>query len=145
MYERILWAHDGSDRADAALPHVVALARAFDSAVVVCSVIEIDEGVGVTETRRAEGVVSSEALDRAEGQLRAEGIALVRKLVMQGLADRALVDTALMEDADLVVMTTRGRSGITRALLGSVSETVARGTPGIAVLVVQPAEDDALA
>jgi len=141
IYERILWAHDRSDLAEYALPHVVAIARAFGSEVIVCGVIELDEGIGGTETRKADGVVSSEVLDHATAILIEQGIEEVRPLVMQGLAAHAIADTARMEDVQLVILTTQARSGVARALAGSVSESVARSTPGIAVLVVQPPDE----
>lgn len=142
MYERILWAHDLSELADGAMSHVVALARAFDSEVIICSVIELDEGIGGTETRLAEGVVSNETLDRTADESRRQGVANVRTLVMQGLAGPAVADAARMVNASLIVVSTHARSGIARALVGSVSDTVSRTTPGIPVLVVHPAEED---
>lgn len=142
IYERILWAHDRSDLAELALPHVVAIARAFGSEVIVCSVIELDEGIGGTETRRADGVISNEVLDDAAATLMEQGVESVRPLVMQGLAARAIADTAQMEDVQLVVVSTHARGAFARTVLGSVSENVARNTPGIPVLIVQPPEDD---
>jgi len=114
----------------------------------VCGVIELDEGIGGTETRPADGVVSSEALDNATALLLEQGVEDVRPLVMQGLAANAIADTARIEDVQLVVVATRARGGVARTLAGSVSESVARSTPGIAVLVVQApeeSEDDAAA
>ena len=140
IYERILWAHDRSERAELALPHVVAIARAFGSEVIVCNVLELDEGLGGTETRPADGLVSSEVLDHATALLLEHGVVEVRPLMMQGLAARAIADTASIEDVQLVVVTTRARGTIARAVIGSVSEAVARTTPGIAVLVIQPPE-----
>lgn len=110
--------------------------------MIVCSVVELDEGIGATETRPAEGVVSSEALDQAAEDLRAQGVERVRTLVMQGLAGRAVADTARLEDVQLIVVSTRARSGVARAIVGSVSDQVTRSTPGIPVLVVHPGEDD---
>lgn len=142
MYGRILWAHDRSERADKALPHVVALARAFDSLVILCSVVEVDEGLVSMETRPAEGIVSNEHLERAAEELRAHGVRRVETLIMQGLAARAVADTAQMRDVQLIVVSTHARSGIARAILGSVSEAVSRTTPGIPVLVVHPEDEE---
>lgn len=121
---------------------MVALARAFGSLVIVCSVIELDEGIGATETRLAEGIVSSEALDRAAEELRAQGVEHVRTLVVQGLPGRAVADTARTEDVQLIVVTTRARGGVARAFAGSVSDEVSRSTPGIPVFVVHPNADN---
>ncbi len=86
-------------------------------------------------------MVSSEALDNATALLIEQGVEDVRPLVMQGLVAHAIADTARMEDVQLVVVTTHARGAVARTLAGSVSETVARSTPGIAVLVVQPPDE----
>lgn len=49
---------------------------------------------------------------------------------------RLIVDTAREEGADLIVMSTHGRSGLGRALLGSVAEAVAHHAP-VPVLLVR--------
>ncbi len=141
MYERILWAHDGSPQAASALPHVAAIATAFQSEVIVCTVVVIDDGVGFAETRLAEGVVGNETLALAATALQEAGVRRIRTLVMQGLPDRAVVDTAHAEDVQLIVMGTHARGGLARAVVGSVSDAVTRNTPGIPVLIVQPADD----
>ena len=48
----------------------------------------------------------------------------------------AIIDVALREEADLIVMSTHGRSGLQRWVLGSVTERVLRHAP-VAVLAVQ--------
>ena len=57
-------------------------------------------------------------------------------LVTTGSAGAALIDIASERKADLVVVGTIGRTGLRRALLGSVAETVARRAP-CSVLVVR--------
>lgn len=141
IYERILWAHDGSAEAASAFPHVAAIARAFGSLVILCTVIEVD-AIGGTETRPAEGVTGNEMLALAAADLQREGVAEVRTVVMQGVAAQAVADTARAEDVQLIVVGTRARGGLARAIVGSVSDAVTRSTPGIPVLVVHPADED---
>ncbi|MFN8061074.1 MAG: universal stress protein [Vicinamibacterales bacterium] len=50
-------------------------------------------------------------------------------LVLSGPAAAAIIDTARGEGASLVVVGTRGRSGLPRLLLGSVAESVMREAP----------------
>jgi nucleotide-binding universal stress UspA family protein len=50
-------------------------------------------------------------------------------VVVRGAAAAAIVDTAAHEGASLVVVGTRGRSGLPRLLLGSVAESVMRDAP----------------
>ncbi|SEJ11530.1 Nucleotide-binding universal stress protein, UspA family [Deinococcus reticulitermitis] len=48
---------------------------------------------------------------------------------------RAIIDTAQAEGADLIVMATHGRSGLGRAILGSVAEAVVHHSKVPVVLV----------
>ena len=47
------------------------------------------------------------------------------------------MDAAQLRGADLIVMTTNGRSGVGRLILGSVTESVLRGTT-TPILVLRP-------
>jgi nucleotide-binding universal stress UspA family protein len=57
--------------------------------------------------------------------------------VVTGRPDRSVVNAARNTGADLVVMGTRGRGGLSRLLLGSVAEHVARNAP-CPVLIARP-------
>jgi nucleotide-binding universal stress UspA family protein len=75
------------------------------------------------------------ATDRLEKSLKELSIT-GEILVTTGSAGTALIDTARERKADLVVVGTVGRTGLRRALLGSVAETVAKGAP-CSVLIVR--------
>ena len=62
-------------------------------------------------------------------------------VVTTGPAGAALIDIASERKADLIVVGTIGRTGLRRALLGSVAETVARGAP-CSVLIVRQHPDN---
>jgi universal stress protein A len=51
-----------------------------------------------------------------------------RNLGLVRAAAAAIVGAAAVQKADLIVMSTHGRSGIGRLILGSVAESVLRGT-----------------
>lgn len=55
----------------------------------------------------------------------------------QGIADREIVRIAQELGAELIVMSTHGRTGLSHLLLGSVAERVVRTSP-IPVLTVPP-------
>jgi nucleotide-binding universal stress UspA family protein len=57
-------------------------------------------------------------------------------LVTNGPAGTALIEIASERNADLIVVGTVGRTGLRRALLGSVAETVAQKAP-CSVLIVR--------
>ena len=58
------------------------------------------------------------------------------RLVTRGPAGTALIEIASERKADLIVVGTVGRTGLRRALLGSVAETVVKGAP-CSVLIVR--------
>ncbi|HSD82682.1 MAG TPA: universal stress protein, partial [Anaerolineae bacterium] len=53
----------------------------------------------------------------------------IRTQVLTGDAASAIVDTARAERSDLIIMSTHGYSGLTRWVLGSVTEKVLRSAP----------------
>jgi nucleotide-binding universal stress UspA family protein len=76
--------------------------------------------------------IATERLEDSLKQLNVAGTTVVTT----GSAGTALIDVASERKADLVVVGTVGRTGLRRALLGSVAETVAKGAPS-SVLVVR--------
>ena len=126
--DTVLAALDGSPLAEQVLPHVVALAQGLELNLKVVRVAE--SAPGETESR--------EYLHRVAEKLRGEGISSVEEQVLQGDPATALVDLTQQTPNGLVAMTTHGRSGVGRWVLGSVTDRVVRysGTP---VLVTRAA------
>lgn len=60
-----------------------------------------------------------------------------RTEVVTGVPHREIIQHAKTNDADLIVMTTHGHRGLTRALLGSTAEKVVRTAP-VPTLTVRP-------
>jgi nucleotide-binding universal stress UspA family protein len=58
-------------------------------------------------------------------------------VVEVGQAAERLIETAKEKDADLIIMATHGRTGLSHALMGSVAEKVLRQAP-CPVLTVRP-------
>jgi nucleotide-binding universal stress UspA family protein len=58
-------------------------------------------------------------------------------LVEVGLAAEKIIEAAKEKDADMIVMTTHGRTGFSHALIGSVAEKVVRQAP-CPVLTIRP-------
>ena len=77
-------------------------------------------------------LVATQRLEESLKQLNVSG----DTLVTIGPAGKALIDIASERKADLIVVGTIGRTGLRRALLGSVAETVAKGAP-CSVLIVR--------
>ena len=135
----ILVPFDYSAYSEQALDYATALATKLDARVHLLHVIGLrtygmaELGVGITAAKIDSLVVDNQsALDK----LAEERKLGTRALVRTGDARDVILHTAEELDADLIIMGTHGRRGISRALLGSVAETVVRTSP-IPVLTVR--------
>lgn len=139
---------DESAVAEQALPHAVFLAKRLDLGIVLVSATPSPADYykyggfpGLATVDFSEDV-DSEAQGYLQGireQLRQEGITREEERLLHGDAASAIIDVAADVPHSLVVMTTHGRSGIGRWILGSVTDKVAShaGTP---VLVIRALE-----
>jgi nucleotide-binding universal stress UspA family protein len=71
---------------------------------------------------------AQQTIERWAGTARAEGLT-VRVALRTGVPHEEIVALAIDERADLVVLGTHGRGGLSRALLGSVADRVIRIAP----------------
>jgi nucleotide-binding universal stress UspA family protein len=86
------------------------------------------------------GSEASQYLANKVEQLRAQGLPQVSSVLIEGTAEgaaAAIVDLAKKSSDNLVALSTHGRSGIGRWLLGSVTERVVRHTNN-PVIVIRP-------
>ena len=86
------------------------------------------------------GSEASQYLAKKVEQLRAQGLPQVSSVLIEGTAEgaaAAIVDLAKKTSDNLVALSTHGRSGIGRWLLGSVTERVVRHTNN-PVIVIRP-------
>ena len=131
---------DGSEVAEAAAPYAARIAATFDATLYAIYVVDVDAvspSLGAERLDRLEtGRFSemTEVHERAAGSIdpvrdvaAAEGLA-IEPVIEVGVPHRAIVEFAESEDVDLIAMTLHGRGGVRRALLGSVTERVARST-----------------
>ena len=139
MYDTILFPTDGSDTAESVLEYAIDVADEHDAEIHVLYVADTDRD-SLTTVR--EEVVDSlkqvgeHAVAETADRVRERGLA-VHTSVLQGDPSRTIVDYAAEAAVDLVVMSTHGRRGVERALLGSVTERVVNTAP-VPVVVVNP-------
>ena len=129
--EKILVPLDGSTPAEAALPTAADMARTSGARLLLLRAAQAHTLPGVDPTE-AEIKVVSEAetyLAEVKERLGTAGITNVETTVWYGPAAAAIVEAAQFHRVGLIVMTTHGRSGLGRLILGSVAESVLRGTP----------------
>lgn len=131
MYERILVPTDGSEYAEMAAETAFELARALEANVDAICVAEVGP-IGSVRLPRdeasAEEVLSGRAetfVTRLAEQGDDYGLSVTTE-VRQGVPVHEIIEYADEIDADLIVMGTRGRGGVNRMLLGSVTDGVTR-------------------
>ncbi len=130
MFQRILVPLDGSRLAEVILPDVLELAAQQQAEVVLLRVALAHARPGVELTEAQVHVVeeAERYLADVEHRLADRGIR-VSNVVRYGRAAEEILDHARASGIDLIAMSTHGRSGIERVLLGSVAERVLREAP----------------
>lgn len=144
-YERILVALDGSRLAERVLPSIEPLAQKFGSRVILLrvatpvyapSATAVAAGVVSAKESSAAGTTVREDLRResmsylATVQRRLEKAGLtVQSECPEGPPSEVILRCARRLGVDLIALTTHGRTGVDRLLLGSVAEDVIRQTP----------------
>ena len=144
---KILVPLDESELAERALEPAFALARETGAVVITLSV-PVFEALTMVEPIGMSVVLNEDYPEHLEQRLVEynQGICLrgersgvvVRPLIEEGDVASVIVDTAVAEKVDLIVMSTHGRSGISRWMLGSVTEKVLRQAPCPVYVVRSP-------
>lgn len=147
MYDTILVPTDGSTVAETAVDHALELASTYDAdlhALYVVDTSAMDITLGPEQVdrirngqfdrmpelkKRADAATESVAAKAGE-----RGVDVTEAVVV-GKPHRRIGDYATDHGVDLIVMGSAGRSGVRRALLGSVAERTLRSTR-LPVLVV---------
>lgn len=136
--DTILIPLDGSPLAEVAMPTAMDLAGGSNARLVLLRAVEahVRPGTDVTEAQ-VEVVKEAEAyLDTVKRRLETLGAKDVETSVWYGPAASSIVEAAATRHASLIVMSTHGRTGLGRLILGSVAESVVRGTV-IPILLVR--------
>jgi nucleotide-binding universal stress UspA family protein len=143
MYEHLLVPLDGSPAAERVLEHAEALARAFGSTVTLFRATVTAEALMVQTAGAGQGVGDVGPLIDPTPILEAEVDEAIRylnevaarlkqhNLIVQtehfeGPPAEEIVERARALDVSLILMTTHGRSGLARAVFGSVADAVLR-------------------
>jgi nucleotide-binding universal stress UspA family protein len=146
MVKRILIPVDFSRPSLAAFDYAITFGQSLGAELVLLHVVEpfyfsgvngmygvgFDTGAVSAELERA----AHRQLARLTARLRARHMP-ARSLVEIGPAWQVIVDTATKLRADMIIMATHGRTGLSHLLLGSVAERVVRSAP-CAVLTLRP-------
>jgi len=145
MYKRILIPLDGSPLAEQALPHAVAQAKHFQAELILLRVVEPFahvRGVSLADLERIRQQTRTwtrEYLERIATDIQQEEIS-VQKVTVEGHPHTGIAEYAESNQVDLIVMSTRGQSGLSRWLMGSVADRVVRGA-NVPVLLVRAGKE----
>ena len=148
MYQKILIPLDGSELAECSLEHAKTVVQACHMADVIILHVVVPFSV---QTMPALGEADDDALSRIREQNQKDAEEYVLKvkdtLKKQGIATRAVTVVGNPADeilgyteknnVDLIVMSTHGRSGLSRFFFGSVADKVSRHSR-VPVLLIAP-------
>ena len=132
MIKRILAPTDFSELSAKGVRYASQLAKELGSELIVMNIVPLDES----------NFASKREIDQHKLELDEFLLARhlnpnlnIRKLVEPGVPSGAIISFAERENCDLIVMSSHGRSGLSRLLVGSVTEQILRKSP-CPVLVV---------
>jgi nucleotide-binding universal stress UspA family protein len=141
MFQRILVPVDGSEQSDAAVALALRMASEDKGELIFVHAVELnriaalagpaplDPSMAIDAACR----VGNELLDATKAKADAAGVRCTTELPEDECVGSVL-ELARQKKADLIVVGSHGRSGISRALLGSVAEGILRRSP-VPVLV----------
>lgn len=127
MYKKILVPLDGSELAERALVEAEQLARMFGSEIILFEVVPFMPIYGspelvtplIVDEKQRESVEAY--LAKLSGELKQKGFNVSAMVKTGQQVALEIIEFAKERGADLIIMCTHGRSGITRWVLGSVT------------------------
>ena len=145
-FEKILVPYDASSYAHHAYDEALKIAEKFGSSITVLTVLgrKFDQGEVASLERAIE--IQDEAEDAAtkmlqdlQGEAKEKGVGFSLKVVHNPSAADGVVNLTNSNDVDLVVMGSHGRSGIKKAILGSVASKVVENANCAVLIIKKPA------
>lgn len=147
MYRKVLLAYDGSPPANAALAAATVLLRGQPTELELVYVmydlplnVEFSDAAMLEASRSSQRAAAEAILSQASRHLAEDGLPAQRTILDAGGRRTAevIVERAVREHAGLIVIGSHGRRGVSRALLGSDAELVARLSPVPVMIVKEP-------
>jgi nucleotide-binding universal stress UspA family protein len=149
MFQRIMVPLDGSALSEAVLPHAQEIARQHQAEICLLRVVVFpapDGAISENDLALRFGadldqlwIEAREYVDNIAAALRADGIP-ARGDTRDGAVCETILQHAVETGADLIAMSTHGRSGSARWLMGSVADRIVRASP-VPVLLIRPRMD----
>lgn len=133
MYQKVIVPLDGSKWSETAVPRAVEIARVHDAEVVLLHIYQSKAGryegqwalAGQQEIAEQTYEQMRDQLVALRNRLRAEGLSAREVLIRSTNPAQAICDFVNAEDGiNLIVMSTHGRTGLARWLVGSTAQKV---------------------
>lgn len=136
MYRKILVPLDGSETAEAIIPHVANLAKYDEAQVIFAQVIEPATRSGIINIDQDQEVTfKPQKIDQAKKYLTSwqerftqDGLS-AEIVLLRGVAIDAILYAIEEMDIDVLAFTSQGRSGLKKAIYGSVSSALLNRAP----------------
>ena len=144
MFKTLLVPLDGSALAEQSLGQAAAIARATGAAIEVVTVHQPRAHDGYGDPPRDERLWNDEDryLETVALELAAGGSVRVSHAILSGDPEEMIARRAANIEADLIVITSHGRTGFSRTWFGSVADGLVRRGPA-PVLILRPIDGDA--
>ena len=150
MFDPVLVPLDGSLLAECVLPHVVAIARAFDAKVILLRVLDKNQA---SEKAQLFDLLNWQInktgaklyLEKVCTRLQKSGLR-VETAVLEGLVAASITEYALSRGIKLVILSSHGRSGLSQWGISSVTQKIIFSAP-TSVLIIrahQPATSESI-
>lgn len=128
MINRILVPLDGSALAECVIPHVRAVANAFDSQVTLMTVLDPSKGINQEtsidplewQIQKAE---ADNYLQEVANQLQETGIR-VESILLEGKAEKNIINFVHSNDINLIILSSHGQSGLSGWNVSSVVQKI---------------------
>jgi nucleotide-binding universal stress UspA family protein len=144
-YQKIVVPIDGSGWSERAIPHASDIARNNDAEIILLHVFRTPASEYTDQIALGGG---AEQVQQMREQFKQKMVSLRNQLRAQGVKARAhfiegagvapiICDYINDEDVDLVVMSSHGRSGLSRFIFGSVAHKIMQEV-SIPVMIVRP-------
>lgn len=143
MYKKILVPLDGSPIAEAVLPHAEALAKAESAELIILRVPNIPAGEYIALDPLVASTIRKDIREEAAKYVTKTVDALkkdnikVTGITKEGSVPDIILEVAEETHADMIAMSTHGRTGVKRWLMGSVADKIIHHTH-IPVMLIHP-------
>lgn len=143
MYKKILVPLDGSPLAETVLPHAQAIAKKEGAEIILLRIPTMPAQEFMDRQPAIAAKIKDEELAAAENYVNAKMRALkknnikVRTVTQAGPVPDTILEVAEKTHADMIAMSTHGRTGVQRWLIGSVADKVVHHAH-IPVMLIHP-------